>query len=66
MSDVPPPPGGQNPIDAFANAADQLRLIVEMVAGYKRQLMDAGFNEEAAEAMSVVLHSEIAHKIFHG
>jgi hypothetical protein len=64
--DMPPPPGSDDPIGAFANAADQLRLIVEMVAGYKRQLMEAGFSEDAAESMAVILHGEIAHKIFHG
>jgi hypothetical protein len=63
--DMPQPPG-DNPIGAFADAADQLRLIVEMVAGYKRQLMEAGFSEQAAESMAVILHGEIAWKIFHG
>ena len=67
MGDFPP---GQDPfaspdqIAAFAGAADQLRLLVEIVAGHKRQLMEAGFGEEAAESMSVIFYGEIARQIF--
>lgn len=48
----------------FAEAADQLRLIVELTAGYRRQLVEAGFSAAAAEAMAMMFHGEIVHRLF--
>jgi len=50
-------------VRAFVAVADELRMIVETISGYRAQLVVGGFSEEAAEVMAAQMHAVLLSKM---